>query len=217
MRGSIYIITNERLFGEKDPIGLISDLLKAGANIIQLRDKDVSTRDLIKIGHAIKKLTARFAATFIVNDRPDIAYACDADGLHVGQEDIPIAVAREILGKEKEIGVSTHSLDEARRARLEGADYISVGPIFHSSTKPHLKPVGVKLLKDVRKEIGLPIVAIGGITPENVEEVLAAGTDTVAVSSFIFDRPPAGGAVRAVKEFKAKIKGVRPALGQHFT
>ena len=203
MKGSIYIITNERVFKEEDPLGLISDLLKTGADIIQLRDKDAPVKNLIKIGHAIKKLTERFHAFFIINDRPDIAYACNADGLHIGQEDVAISAARSILGNGKEIGVSTHSLAQARRARSEGADYISVGPIFHSSTKPHLKPVGVELLRDIRKKIDLPIIAIGGITPENVEEALAAGADIVAVSSFVFNTIET--AVDAVERLKAKI------------
>ena len=191
------------VFLEKDPIGVISNLLKAGAGIIQLRDKNATVRDLIKIGHAIKKLTERFHATFIVNDLPDIAYACDADGLHIGQKDVSISAARSIMGKGKKIGVSTHSLDEARRARLEGADYISVGPIFHSPTKPYLEPVGTELVRCIRKEIDLPLVAIGGITIENVKEVLAAGADIVAVSSFIFNTPET--AIGAIKKLKTKI------------
>ena len=123
--------------------------------------------------------------TFIVNDYVDIAFAVNANGVHLGQEDMPVKEARQIMGKRKLIGISTHTLNQAINAQEAGADYIGFGPMFHTETKDAGHPRGIKALRGIKKHIDIPIVAIGGITWENVNEVLNAGANTVAVASGI--------------------------------
>ncbi len=133
----------------------------------------------------IRKLTLKHKVTFIVNDFIDIAMAVNADGVHLGQEDMPVKEARKIMGRNKIIGISTHNLKQAVDAQESGADYIGFGPMFHTGTKDAGHPKGTKKLREIKKYVKVPIVAIGGITWENVSEVLEAGADAVAVVSGI--------------------------------
>ncbi len=164
---------------------IVTVVLSAGVRCIQYREKDKARRDIYREALILRKLTNEFGAAFIVNDYTDIAFAIDADGVHLGQEDLPLKEARRILGKRKIIGVSTHSTEEAIAAEAGGADYIGFGPIFHTKTKDAGKPKGVTALKEIRKRIKIPVVAIGGIKAENLESVIDSGADAVAVSSGI--------------------------------
>jgi len=161
-------------------------LVRGGARVIQLRAKDLSAADVINAAAAIRSLTLKNGVAFIVNDRIDIAILSGADGVHLGQDDIPLKDCRRLLGSSAIVGISTHDLDEAKEAASGGADYISFGPIFTTKTKKDAaSPRGLESLKLMAREITLPIVAIGGITEENVEDVLQAGADSVAVISDI--------------------------------
>jgi thiamine-phosphate pyrophosphorylase len=164
-------------------------IVTAGVGMIQLRDKNFSDRELLQsaqsIRHCIHKPGQDGRAILIINDRPDIAAAVDADGVHLGQNDLTVKAAREILGPRKIIGVSTHSIEQARQAVLDGANYIGVGPTFPSTTKSFENFPGTALLKQVADEVSLPAFAIGGITLENLDEVLATGIKRVAVSGAI--------------------------------
>ena len=157
-------------------------LLAGGARLLQLRLKDASSRDLLAAARILRALTARAGALLLVNDRPDVAVAVHADGVHLGQDDLPVAAARTVLGPGAVVGVSTHDVAQARAAATDGADYVGVGPVFATATKRGaLPPRGLELVRAVRDAIPLPLVAIGGITPETAADVRAAGADAVAM------------------------------------
>ena len=164
-------------------VELAAAILAAGAPFLQLRVKGQSTGRFVAIARDVKALADRHDAQLIINDRSDIAKLVDAAGVHLGQEDIPVAAARRILGPDKIIGVSTHNLAQAEAAAREGiADYIGFGPIFPTSSKEQPDPVqGLDGLRQVRDRVALPIVAIGGITAATMGAVLAAGADAVAM------------------------------------
>jgi len=162
------------------------EILGAGVRILQLRAKGAGSKEVLAASRAVKKAAVEYGALFIVNDRVDIALLAGADGVHLGQEDIPLIEARRLLGPDSVIGVSTHDSTEARAAQEEGADYISFGPVFPTSTKKDARPPrGLELLREVRKAVTVPIVAIGGVTEDNAAGVLGAGADSVAVISEI--------------------------------
>lgn len=150
-----------------------------------MREKQGSRKDLYREAMSMRELALTYKATLVINDYIDIALAVNAAGVHLGQDDMPIKEARKIMGRNKIIGISTHTLKEAVEAEISGADYIGFGPIFPTSTKDVGSPKGLKELKRVRGQVKIPIVAIGGISPENVSSVLEAGADAVAVMSAI--------------------------------
>ncbi len=180
----IYLLTDRTISG-LSLTQITRRAVSAGIRTIQLREKQMSKRDLYKEALKMRDITLQHDVQFIINDYIDIALAVDADGVHLGQEDMPILEARKIMGSKKIIGVSTHSLRQAVRAQNEGADYIGFGPMFPTTTKDAGRPKGLKRLASIRKQVDIPIVAIGGITWENVNEVLNAGADYVAVASGI--------------------------------
>ncbi|MDZ4782001.1 MAG: thiamine phosphate synthase [Planctomycetia bacterium] len=161
------------------------ELIAAGVHVIQLRDKKLADRELLERARALQELTANSHTLFILNDRPDLAVLAEADGVHVGQEELSVKDARRIVGPTMLVGVSTHSLDQARQAVLDGASYIGVGPTFPSQTKQFAEFTGVELLRSVAENIRLPAFAIGGITLERLDAVLATGIQRVAVSAAI--------------------------------
>jgi len=161
-------------------------LLTAGVRILQLRAKGLGSGEFLRLACRIKWLTQESGAIFIVNDRADIAVASGADGLHLGQSDIPVEEARRLLGQGKLIGLSTHDLIQARRADEKAADYVSFGPVFATTTKAGAEPpLGLKALCEARGIIKKPLVAIGGIRAENLSDVMACGVNAVAVISYI--------------------------------
>lgn len=165
-------------------------LLAGGARLFQLRAKELSSRDFLALSLDFAHLAQEHKATFIVNDRADIAFLSNAHGLHLGSRDLPLAAARKILGKEKIIGISTHSLEQALVAQAAGADYIAFGPIFATATKADTEqPKGVGPLAELKAKVKLPLVAIGGITEFNLRQVLDAGADAVAIISDLLSAP----------------------------
>lgn len=180
----LYLITDSKLAGDRSNKEVVEATISGGADLIQLREKDYTTRQLIKEGRELLKVTRKAGIPLIVNDRVDVALAIDADGVHLGQEDMPLVEARKILGKDKIIGISTHNLEQAMEAEAEGADYIGYGPVFATTTKGRA-PVGVESLKRVMKVIKIPVFAIGGIKLNNLKQVIEAGTNRVAVISGI--------------------------------
>jgi thiamine-phosphate diphosphorylase len=182
----IYVITDEQLVPGRSHVEIAKAALTGGAAIIQLRDKLASDEYLIRVGRAIREMSSAVGALFIVNDRMEVALACDADGIHVGQSDPPPSQLRPLFPK-KIIGVSASTPEEAMRALADGADYIGVGPIFATSTKPDAgKPIGLQGLATIRAAVpNLPIVAIGGINEHNIAEVAKAGADAASVISAV--------------------------------
>ena len=185
----LYAITDRDL-SNCTHVEIVGQLLAGGARLIQLRDKEASAKDLFEAAQACLKLTRSAGATLIINDRVDIAIAADADGVHLGQDDLTVAEARALLGPNKIIGISTHSLAQVEAALVTSANYIAVGPIFTTTTKANPDPVvGLALLREARKLTSLPLVAIGGITLETTANVVAAGANSVAVISALYPLP----------------------------
>jgi thiamine-phosphate pyrophosphorylase len=182
---------------------LVLSLVQAETDLLQLRDKRLNDRELIARARRLREITRGTKTLFVVNDRPDIARLADADGVHVGQEELSVKDARTIVGPQALVGVSTHSIEQARSAVIDGANYIGVGPTFSSSTKDFESFAGIELVRSVAAEIRLPAFAIGGITLANVAEVLAAGISRVAASAAIVEADDPSGAVR---EFTRRLR-----------
>jgi thiamine-phosphate diphosphorylase len=186
MISGIYVITDEQLIPGRTHAQIAKAALDGGAAVIQLRDKCASDEYLIEAGGEIRRLTSEAGALFIVNDRLEVALACDADGLHVGQSDRPAGELRSLL-KGKLLGVSVLNSEQAAKARADGADHLGVGPIFATATKPDADPpTGLDMIQKTKAASGgLPIIAIGGINEGNLAEVRRAGADSAAVISAI--------------------------------
>ena len=178
-----YLVTDSNL-SKKGTLSDVDNALKAGCRIVQYREKNKNTKDMIEEAKNIKK-KCEGKAIFLVNDRVDIALAVNSDGVHLGQEDMPFETAREVLGNKKIIGLTVHNLEEAVEAEKSGADYIGLSPIFETDTKKDAgSACGIEMVKKVRKEVNIPVVAIGGINKENVGCVIKAGADAaVAISA----------------------------------
>jgi thiamine-phosphate pyrophosphorylase len=161
---------------------LVEQIIRGGVDVLQLRDKTMPDRELLERARALREVTRRHGVLFIMNDRADLAAMAHADGVHLGQDDIPVRDARVVLGSHALVGVSTHSIEQARQAVVDGANYLGCGPTFPSVTKEFAQFPGVEFLRQVSREIRLPAFAIGGIGPANVEQVYAAGFSRVAVS-----------------------------------
>ncbi len=178
----LYLVTNSDKFESEDLfLDAVASALKGGVDIVQLREKNMTANKIIELGKKIKILCAEYGATFIVNDRVDIAYILKADGVHLGQEDVNIKSARQILGNNAIVGISTHAVEQAEKAVEDGADYIGVGPVFATPTKPKRKSVGLEYVKWVSENIKIPAFAIGGIDLTNVQDVVNCGAKKIAV------------------------------------
>jgi thiamine-phosphate pyrophosphorylase len=167
----------------------VESAYRGGADIVQLRSKALSDEVLFRLGLRFGKIADKYRKLFFVNDRPDLALAVAADGVHLGQDDLPIRAVRRLAGKKLWVGKSTHSLKQALAAVREGADYIGVGPVFETPTKPGYPAVGLELIQQVRKRIKIPFVCIGGIDLHNIHRVLEAGAERVAVVRAVFAAP----------------------------
>lgn len=178
----LYLVTNSDQFESEDAfLDAIASALEGGVEIIQLREKNMPANKVLSLGKKVKQLCLQYDATFIINDRVDIALLLEADGVHLGQDDLDIASAREILGENTIVGISTHAPEQALKAVEDGADYIGVGPVFATPTKQGRTPVGLNYVKWVSENIQIPAFAIGGIDLENVDEVLQAGLNKISV------------------------------------
>ncbi len=203
MQISLYAILDRAASRGRDLRELLDAVTAGGCRMVQLREKEWSSRQLLPLAEALRDRARQAGVTFVVNDRLDVALAVDADGLHVGQDDLPAPIARRLLRPGMLLGVSCHSCEQARQAQADGSDYVAVGSIFPTGTKPEFQLVGVQLLRRVRPLLRVPLVAIGGITPGNVGEVIRAGADGVAVISALCAAPDP---TQAAREFLAKIK-----------
>lgn len=182
----------------------IRQALEAGVRIVQLREKELTDRRLLEVARRVRAWTREADALFIMNDRPDLAVLADADGVHVGQDELSVREARRIVGPHRLVGVSTHTIEQARQAVLDGADYLGVGPCFATSTKSFEQLAGLDFVRQVAAEITLPWFAIGGISPANIATVLAAGANRVAVSSAVCSSPiPGRAAVELLDELRS--------------
>ena len=210
MNYDLYIITDQRISHGKSHLEVAEAALAGGATVIQFRDKEMKDSEAVVACREIYKLTKKKGVSFIVNDRVEIAKAVDADGVHLGQEDMSFSSARKILGKEKIIGISVETVEQALKAVEGGADYLGVGPIYPTASKPDAgKVLGIARLKEIRESVNIPIVAIGGINENNLEEVLRAGADGVAVISAVVS---ASDITEACRKLKNKIEYIKKKL-----
>lgn len=178
-RSHLYAVVDKDLSADRI-LKITKQTLLAGADIIQLRDKSGSVREVLKTAKALKRIAKKYNVPFIINDRLDVAVAIDADGLHVGQGDIDIVLARKLMGKGKLIGVSATNIEEAKKAKLRGADYLGIGPIFATPIKDTAKPKGLKLPHGIKK-LNTPFFSIGGIDCKNIYKLTKSGFKNVAV------------------------------------
>jgi len=200
-----YMVTDSEL-SKHGIFSDVEDALRAGCKIVQYREKNKSTKDLIDEAKKLKKICDG-KAVFLVDDRFDVALAVDADGIHIGQEDIHFETARMLLGKDKVIGLTVHNLDEAIEAEKLGVDYIGLAPIFKTGTKEDARdPIGTEMIEIVRKNVSLTIVAIGGITKENIKDVMEAGADSVVSIYAVLN---SNDVYSEVSEFIRIIKGCK--------
>jgi len=180
----LYAIIDPTQTSGRSPVELAGLLLDAGVRLIQYRDKQATSRELLEISRQIAERARKAQAIFMVNDRADVALAVDADGVHLGQDDLPPDLARKVLAPGKWIGYSTHNLDQVQEADRTSADYIAIGPVFPTRSKENPDPVvGLGGLRQARQATRKPLVAIGGITAENARSAIEAGADSVAVIS----------------------------------
>jgi thiamine-phosphate pyrophosphorylase len=199
--GRLYLVATPREhMSEAEFLSRIDDALDGGVDVLQLRCKGWDALDYIKLAERVQPLAAKRGVPFIINDRPDVALAAGADGVHLGQKDLPCHIARAILGK-RGIGRSSHEPADAERAIAERASYFAVGPVWETPTKPGRAAAGLVYVRDVvAREAPMPWFAIGGINLNNVSEVLAAGAERIAVVRAILDAPDSGAASRAFVE-----------------
>jgi len=200
-KSRLYCIIDKKVCARicKDLKGFILKIRKAGINLIQYRDKESRKEDVLKNARLISRALSGSKILFIINDYLDIAQIASADGVHLGQGDISLEAARRILGKDKIIGISTHTLGQAEKAANAGADYISVGPVYRTATKPQYRPVGLRLIKKTSAKIKTPFFAIGGINAGNLREVSTFGGKRIAVCRAICK---AADPAKTVKNFK---------------
>jgi len=201
-----YLVTQESLSEGRSTDEIVEQAIEGGVDAIQLREKETGAESRYKLGERLRELTAEADVDLIVNDRVDIANAIDADGVHLGQSDLPISVARDQLGEDAIIGASVSTVSEARLAAITGADYLGVGAIYGTSSKPEAPTaddgLGLDELANIVETVKIPVVAIGGITPENAAATIQAGASSVAVISTITaaDDPAA-----AARELRAAV------------
>lgn len=184
----LYLVTDRRWLGERRLAGAVEEAIEGGVTVVQLREKEMSSRAFLETALAVKEVTDRYGIPLIINDRIDIAYACNADGIHVGADDLSISVARGILGPDKIVGASAATLEEALALEAEGADYLGVGAVFPTGTKSDADQVTLEQLAQITAAVHIPVVAIGGIDAEQIGPVMETGVDGVAVVSAIMAR-----------------------------
>lgn len=195
----LYVLVTESLC-RASLVGTVAEALAGGAQVIQLREKQDSDRRILEKARPIRELTRKAGAIFIVNDRPDLARLAEADGVHLGQDDLDVRDARRILGSDALIGVSTHDVDQVRQAIQDGADYLGIGPTFPSRTKEFSQFAGLEFIRQASAQTTLPAFALGGITAENMAEVWKAGATRIAVSHAICGAEDPRAAARALRE-----------------
>lgn len=201
---SLYVIADRKAAGHRPLTDIVRAAVAGGASVVQLREKTATTREMIELGQALHTITQAAGIPLIVNDRVDVALAIDAEGVHVGQDDMPAPLARRLIGPDRILGVSAGTVAEARQAEADGADYIGVGDVYGTPSKSDAgSPIGVEGLAEIARAVSIAVVAIGGITAENAAAVIRAGAAGVAVISAVMgaeDVEAAAGRLRGVVE-----------------
>ena len=201
---SLYLVTDSSLMKYNKLEDAVEDAIKGGVSIVQLREKNISTLNFYNLGQNIRKITKKYNIPFIINDRLDIALALDSDGLHIGQDDMPLKIARKIFGKNKIIGVSASNLQQAIQAEKDGADYLGVGAMYSQNTKKDADLTTMEELKAIRKAVKIPIVVIGGINENTIPNFRNLNIDGYAVVSAIMSKENTKTASENLKELILK-------------
>lgn len=197
----LYLVTSSEKPGGRPLLKTVEEALKGGVEIVQLREYGLQDEKLFEMACRLRNLTLKYNALFIVNNRPDIAYLTEADGVHVGQDDLPVFAARAVVGEGKIVGLSTRSPEQARRAVTEGADYIGVGPVFATPTKEGSPAVGLQYVTQAANMgLHIPFFAIGGIDLNNLDSVLKAGAGRVSVVRALMDADDPQAAAQSLKK-----------------
>jgi thiamine-phosphate pyrophosphorylase len=213
MKCDLYVITDEEISNGLSHAEVAKRAIAGGADVIQLRDKNCGCHELVFVGRALRALTKRTKTLFIVNDRLDVALACGADGVHLGQDDMRVSVARQIAPHGFIIGVSVGTVEEAVRAEQEGVDYVAVSPVFSTASKDNAGPGhGLDAVRKIRNTVTIPVIAIGGIGQENAQDVITAGADGVAVISAVVGSRDI---TRAARELKAIVRKAKTNFQEH--
>jgi thiamine-phosphate pyrophosphorylase len=203
---SLYLVTDRELLGGKDLVTTVEQAILGGVTMVQIREKNLSTLNFFQCALLLKAITEKYNVPFIVNDRLDIALAVEADGLHIGQDDMPLSAARKLLGPDKIIGVSVSTVEQALLAQAGSADYVGVGAVFPTATKTNANSVSLQSLEDIKRKITIPVVAIGGINENNISNVMATGIAGAAVVSAIVATPDPYASATKLRQL---MKGVR--------
>lgn len=197
---SLYLVTDRELLNGKDIVTTVEQAILGGVTMVQIREKSLSTLEFFQYALLLKDITKKYSVSFIVNDRTDIALAIDADGLHIGQDDMPLSIARKIFGPNKIIGVSVATLEQALAAQAGGADYLGVGAVFPTTTKDDASNVSLQMLQEIKEKVAIPVVAIGGIHENNISKVMATGVEGAAVVSAIIASPDPCAAAKRLRQ-----------------
>lgn len=197
---TLYLVTDRTLMSTGTLPEAVEQAILGGCTMVQLREKDISSLEFYRQAMEVKQITDQYHVPFIINDRVDIAMAVKADGVHIGQSDVPAAVARKLIGTDMLLGVSSASVREAIRAANDGADYLGIGAMFPTGTKPDANLVSMEELQKIRQAVKLPIVAIGGINKENASLLNHTGIDGLAIASAIIAQPDIRKSAAELKE-----------------
>ncbi|TDO85288.1 thiamine-phosphate diphosphorylase [Halanaerobium saccharolyticum] len=211
----LYLITEESLSAGRKSLEVVREAAAAGVDVIQLREKNLNLREKFQLGQQIKKICVRHGITFIVNDRLDLTQALDADGVHLGQSDLPLRSARRILGPDKIIGLSAWQNQEITAAEAEGADYLGVGAIFKTKSKQlnsDKNGIGLQRLAEIRQRTDLPLIAIGGLTKDNATQVIKSGADCISVITALTRAERIENETREFKKIIREAKSKRRAV-----
>ena len=197
---SVYLVTDHRNKTDEEFLKIIEEAIKGGTTIVQLREKTASTKDFYQLALKVKEITSKYDVPLLINDRIDIAIAVDSEGVHIGQDDMPADIARKIFGEERILGVSASTVEEAKKAQMDGADYIGSGAVFPTSTKDDADSVSKDELKEIVESIDIPVVAIGGISLENAGSLKDTGIAGFSVVSAIMSAKDPKEASQKLKE-----------------
>ena len=201
----IYLVTDEGLLSGKDLATTVAEAVRGGVGMVQLREKESSTRLFVERAAALKRLLAPLGVPLIINDRVDVALAADADGVHVGQDDLTVEQVRRLAGDRLIVGVSAHSVEQALAAQAGGADYLGVGAVFATATKADAHVLPRETLADICRAVDIPVVAIGGIGEDNLLRLAGTGVDGVALVSAIFSAPDIEGQCRKLRALSERM------------
>ena len=201
----LYFITDSTNYNEEEFLFRVEEALKGGVTLLQLREKEKTTKEYIELAEKVHNITKKYNVPLIIDDRVDVALAVDAEGVHVGQSDMPVCIARKLMGKDKIVGATTKTVLQAQEAFKQGADYLGVGAVFQTGSKADAEDVSYETLKAICEAVNIPVVAIGGISAGNVLTLKGSGISGIAVISAIFAAEDIEAATKNLKQMIAEV------------